>query len=96
VFGLLENLNPLPNNKIYVQRTVDQQHMYQLPEWTDQAQPPISSTALFKALETLVESGQRRLTAEFDHRHIMLQLDADDHRLISAVYVLNPTGEQVR
>jgi hypothetical protein len=51
---------------------------------------------LFKALETLVESGQRRLTAEFDHRHIMLQLDADDHRLISAVYVLNPTGEQVR
>ena len=32
-----------------------QQQMHQLPQWTDQAQPPISSTALFKALETLVE-----------------------------------------
>ena len=72
-----------------------QQHRHQLPEWTDQAQPPISSTALFKALETLVENGQRRLTAEFDHKQIMLQLDADDHRLISVVYALNPTAERI-
>ena len=34
-----------------------QQHKDQLPEWTDQAQPPIRSTALLQALETLVEEG---------------------------------------
>ena len=72
-----------------------QHHGNQLPEWTDQAQPPTSSTVLVNALETLVENGQRRLSAEFDHQHIMLQLDADDHRLISVVYALNPTTEQV-
>ena len=80
-----------------IRRTANElkQHRHQLPEWTDQAQPSISSTALFKALETLVENGQRRLTAEFDHKQIMLQLDADDHRLISVVDAFNSTSEKI-
>lgn len=80
-----------------LQRTANelQQLMQQLPHWTDRAQPPISSTALFKALETLVENGQRRLSADFHHKQIMLQLDADDHRLISVVEALKPTSEKI-
>ena len=72
-----------------------QQHKDQLPEWTDQAQPPIRSTALLQALETLVENGQRRLTAEFSHKQIMLQLDADDHRLIAVVDIFKATTEKI-
>ena len=72
-----------------------QQHKDQLPQWTDQAQPPIRSTALFQALETLVENGQRRLTAEFAHKQIMLQLDADDHRLIAVVDTFKATVEKI-
>ena len=72
-----------------------QQFGCQLPEWTDKAQPPISSTVLFEAVDALVRNGQRRLTAEYEHKHLMLKLDADDHRLISAVYALNPTTDQV-
>ena len=64
-------------------------------EWTDKAQPPISSTVLFEVVDALVRNGQRRLSAEYEHRHIMLKLDADDHRLISAVDALNPTTDQV-
>ena len=72
-----------------------QQHKDQLPQWTDQAQPPIRSTALFQALETLVENGQRRLTAEFAHKQLMLQLDADDHRLIAVVDTFKATVEKI-
>ena len=60
-----------------------------------QAQSPTSSAPLFKALETLADNGQRRLTTEFDHKQIMLLLDAADHRLISIVYALNPNVERI-
>ena len=72
-----------------------QQFAHQLPEWTDKAQPPIDSTALFAAIDTLVANGQRRLASEYEHKRIILHLDAADHRLISAVYALEPTSDQV-
>ncbi|CAF0814696.1 unnamed protein product [Didymodactylos carnosus] len=72
-----------------------QQFAHQLPEWTDKAQPPIDSNALSGAVDALVENGQRRLTNEYEHTRMMLHLDDADHRLISAVYALDTTSDQI-
>jgi hypothetical protein len=66
-----------------------------LLQWTDQANLPISSITLRTAIETLVKTGQHRLYMEFDHRKMMLILDANDHQLITAFYALNPNEDQV-
>jgi hypothetical protein len=71
------------------------QQLLQLPEWTDKAQPPISSVALSTAILACVEKGQHRLCAAFKHKQGMLKLDLDDHRLINAFYLLQPSDEQV-
>ena len=64
-----------------------QQFAHQLPEWTNTAQPPIDSTALFAAIHALVANGHRRLTNEYEHKRIMLHLDAVDHRLMTNILV---------
>ncbi|CAF5176274.1 unnamed protein product [Rotaria sp. Silwood1] len=43
----------------------------------------------------MVKNGLYRLNAQFKHKQAMLKFDADDHRLIAAVYDLKPTEEQV-
>jgi hypothetical protein len=72
------------------------QQLFQLPAWTDKAQPPMSSDVLSTAIFACVEKGQQRLCAAFKHKHAMLKLDVDDHRLINTFYGLQPNDEQVR
>ncbi|CAF2947527.1 unnamed protein product [Rotaria sp. Silwood2] len=72
-----------------------QQHLAQLPEWTEKVQPPIDSTFLSNAIQAMVKNGLHRLNAQFKHKQAMLKFDADDHRLIAAVYDLKPTEEQI-
>ncbi|CAF4991060.1 unnamed protein product, partial [Rotaria sp. Silwood1] len=72
-----------------------QQHLTQLPEWTEKVQPSIDSTFLSNAIQAMVKNGLYRLNAQFKHKQAMLKFDADDHRLIAAVYDLKPTEEQV-
>ena len=72
------------------------QQLLQLPQWTDKAKPPISSTLLFTAIQACVEKNQQRLRAQFKHKQAMLKLDVHDHRLIEAFYALQPNDEQVR
>ena len=81
-----------------LKRTENELHqlLLQLPEWTDKAQPPISSVALSTAISACVDKGQQRLCAVFKHKQIMLKLDVDDHRLINAFYALQPNDEQIR
>ena len=71
------------------------QQLLQLPEWTDTAEPSISSDALSTTIFACVEKGQHRLCAAFKHKQAMLKLDVDDHRLINAFYLLQPNDEQV-
>ena len=72
------------------------QQLLRLPEWTDKAQPSISSDALSATILACVEKGQQRLCTAFKHKQVMLKLDVDDHRLINAFYALQPTDEQIR
>ena len=81
-----------------LKRTEKELHqlLLQLPEWTDKAEPPMSSVALSTAILACVDKGQQRLCAAFKHKHLMLKLDADDHQLINAFYALQPNDEQIR
>ena len=81
-----------------LKRTEKELHqlLLQLPEWTDKAQPPMSSVALSTAILACVDKGQQRLCAAFKHKQLMLKLDVDDHRLINALYALQPNDEQIR
>ena len=71
------------------------QQLLRLPEWTDQAQPPMSSIALSAAIFACVEKGQQRLSAAFKRKQVMLKLDVADHQMINAFYALQPNDEQV-
>ena len=81
-----------------LKRTEKELHqlLLQLPEWTDKAEPPMSSVALSTAILACVDKGQQRLCAAFKHKQVMLKLDVDDHRLINAFYALQPNEEQIR
>ncbi|CAF4461879.1 unnamed protein product, partial [Rotaria sp. Silwood2] len=72
-----------------------QHYLAQLPEWTEKVQPPIDSTFLSNAIQAMVKNGLYRLNAQFKHKQAMLKFDADDHRLIAAVYALKPIEEQI-
>ncbi|CAF2741052.1 unnamed protein product [Rotaria sp. Silwood2] len=82
-------------NQIYRTNHDLQEQLIHLPEWTENVIPAIDSIFLSKAVEAMVKSGQHRLDIQFKHKQAMLKLDADDHRLISAVYALKPTEEQI-
>ena len=71
------------------------QQLLQLPEWTDMAEPPISSETLSTAVFACVEKGQQRLCAAFKHKQSMLKLDTDHHKFINVFYALQPNDEQV-
>ena len=81
-----------------LKRTENELHqmLLRLPEWTDKAEPPMSSVALSTAISACVDKGQQRLCAAFKHKHLMLKLDAYDHQLINALYALQPNDEQIR
>ncbi|CAM4796358.1 unnamed protein product [Rotaria magnacalcarata] len=72
-----------------------QQHLHHLAEWTDKAKPSIDSIFLSTAIERMVKNAQHRLNVEFQHKRIMLKLDVDDHHLITSVYDLETTEEQI-
>ena len=80
-----------------LKRTANELHqqLVKLPEWADNVQPSIDSNLLSTAIKACVEHGQKRLRAEFKHKQSILQLDANDHRLINAFYALQPNDEQV-
>ena len=81
-----------------LKRTEKELHqlLLQLPEWTDKAEPPMSSVALSTAILACVDKGQQRLCAAFKHKQVMLKLDVADHRLINAFYALQLNEEQIR
>ena len=81
-----------------LKRTENELHqlLLKLPEWTDKAEPPMSSVALSIEISACVDKGQQRLCAAFKHKQVMLKLDADDHRLINAFHTLQPNDEQIR
>ncbi|CAF4123568.1 unnamed protein product, partial [Rotaria sordida] len=63
-------------------------------------QQPINSSFDMNKLSTIitafVRQGQHKLSAEYERKKLILQCDANDHRLIKAFYNLNPTENQIR
>ena len=63
-------------------------------------QQPIHESIDINTLSTVmtafVRQGQHKLCAEFERKKLLLQFDANDHRLMKAFYSLNPNDDQVR
>lgn len=72
------------------------QYLAQLNTWTSQCQPPVDSNILSNTIIECVNKGQHRLRQEFDYKKKMLELNSNDHALISKVYELRPNEEQLR
>ncbi|CAF1448082.1 unnamed protein product, partial [Adineta steineri] len=47
-------------------------------------------------LTAFVQQGQHKLSKEFERKKLILQYDANDHRLVKAFYHLKPTENQIR
>ncbi|CAF1391421.1 unnamed protein product [Rotaria sp. Silwood1] len=67
---------------------------------TKHKQQPINELIDMNTLSTMitafVRQGQHKLTAEFDQKKLILQFDANDHRLVKTFYNFSPNENQIR
>ena len=55
----------------------------------------IDISKLLTVIPAFVRKGQHKLVADFEHKKVLLQLDANDYRTIQSFYNLNPPGDQI-
>ena len=55
----------------------------------------VDTNKLSTIITAFVRQGQNKLSVEFERKKLILQLDANDHRLVKAFYNLKPTENQV-
>jgi len=64
--------------------------------WPKENSASVDIDALSVAIIELVKKGQHRFCAEFERKKILLNLDANDRRLIESFYTVPVNEEQVR
>jgi hypothetical protein len=55
----------------------------------------IDMNKLSMIITAFVRQGQHKLSKEFERKKLILQFDANDHRLVKTFYNLKPTENQV-
>ena len=80
-----------------LQHTINelQQYLIKLEQYAQEWQPSFDSTSLSNAINECVKQGQQRLRQEFEYKRKMLDLNSNDHHLITTFYQLQPNEEQV-
>lgn len=56
----------------------------------------VDMSKLASIIPAFVRQGQHKLTAAFERKKAILQLDANDHRLVKTFYDMEPTRDQVK
>jgi hypothetical protein len=57
--------------------------------------PTIDRNILPTIIPAFIRKDQRKLSADFERRKLLLQLDANDYYLVQVFYDLQPTTDQV-